>query len=397
LRVVYLLTVIWFLGSVAAAGEVSEALRDLKSDDWFVRRSAQARLEKLVHRYGDALYEAFRKERDPDTKVRLLRLLTAAEYVSPEARKEFAAIASQLMTVETERIESAAVKIMGLLQAPKRPFRSIRGFLTRFFGDKKPIRVGVTVVKTELLGDETLKVTLLIRNESRCAGWAPILTVNATGKLAQKLQTSSSLKPAVVRQGGCRHRVPMLFPYIWLKPQQTARIVLTGKPPVGRVTLTVDETPPIPPLVRFARLPAKVFPVAKVSATLETKPLFIVPPPEGKYPNYLKLRVAGPRTVHPQQDFSLLFTAHVKWRWYLKEFQEHPLIVFVREGNSLKKVCVVKKPVVNESASLLIWSVRIKAPRKPGTYVYQALVGGALSTYESGIGMWTPRHIVEVR
>ena len=395
LKTVFLLAVICFLGGVAAEDEVSEALRDLRSDDWFVRRSAQTRLERLARRCGDAIYEAFQKEKDPDTKARLLRILTAAEYVSPEARKEFAAITNQLMTTETERIEAAAVKIMGLLQAPRRPFRNIRGFLARFFGDKKPIRVGVTVVRAELSGDETLIVTLLIRNESCHAGWAPILSINATGRLAEKLQTASFLKPEVVCQNGERHRVPMLFPYVWLKPRQTVRLVLTGKPPVGQITFTVDEVSQDPPLVRLARLPAKVFPVAKVSATLKTEPLFIAPPPEGRYPDYLKLRVAGPRTVRPKQDFSLLFTAQVKWRWYLRRLRDCSLVVFVRKRNSLEKVCVVEKPVVNRNALLVMWAVRIKAPRKHGIYAYQAVVGKTLSGYEGG--MWTPRHIVEVR
>ncbi|RKY16113.1 MAG: hypothetical protein DRP63_06025 [Planctomycetota bacterium] len=325
----------------------------------------------------------------------MLRILTAAEYVSPEARKEFAAITSQLMTAETERIEAAAVKIMGLLQAPRHPLRSIRGFLARFFADKKPIRVGATVVRTELSGDETLIVTLLIRNESCHAGWAPIFTINATGKLAEKLQTSSSLKPEVICQNGDRHRVPMLFPYIWLEPRQTVRVVLTGNPPVGQITFTVDEVSPDPPLVRLARLPAEVFPLAKVSVTLKTEPPFIPPPPEGRYSDYLKLRAAGPRIVRPEQDFSLLLTAQVRWRWCLKQFRNCSLVVFVRKRNGLEKVCVVEKPIVNGNTLLLMWSVRIKAPRKHGTYVYQALVGKTLSSYEGG--MWTPRHIVEVR
>jgi len=394
LRAAFLLTVIWLLGSAVAGGEVSDALRELKSDNWFVRRSAQAHLRKLVRRYGDALYEAFQKERDPDTKVRLLRLLTAAEYVSPEARREFAAIAKQLMTAETERIEVAAANILALLKEPRRPFRSIRGFLVRFFSDRKPICVGVTLIKAELSGGETLSVTVLLKNESHYAGWAPLFTVSATGKLAEKLQTSSSLKPEVVCQNGSRHRVPVLFPYIWLKPQQTVRVVLTGKPPVGQVALTADE-PSDPPLVEIARLPAKVFPVAKVSVTLKNEPLFVPPPPEGKYPDYLKLRVVGPRTARPEQDFSLIFTAQARWRWHLRHFRDCSLIVFVKEKRSLKKVCVVEKPVVNRSASLLIWSVRIKAPQKPGTYTYQALVGKTLKIHEGG--MWTPRHIVVVR
>jgi len=395
LRKAILLVVLYAACGVAGGGEVADALRELKSDSWFVRRSAEARLKRLVRRYGDAIYEAFQKEKDPDTKVRLLRLLIAAEYVSPAARREYAAIARQLMTAETKRIETAVNKILALLQQPSRPFRSVRGFLARFFGGSKPIRVGVTLAKTELLGDETLNVTVLIRNESRHSGWAPIVGINAVGKLAEELRTSSSLKPMVVCEDGSRHRVPALFPYIWLKPQQTVRVLLTGKPPVGWVTLTADEASPVPLLVRLANLPDEVFPFAKVSTSLKTEPFFVPPPPEGRYHDYVKLRVAGPRTVRPEQDFSLLFTAQVRWRWYLRRFRDCSLVVFVRKGKALKKVCVAEKPVVNEGALLLMWSVRIKAPRKTGIYAYQALLGKTEGTHEDG--MWTPRHIVEVR
>jgi len=395
LRKAILQVVVCVLCGVAVGGEVADALRELKSDDWFARRLAQARLKRLARRYGDAIYEAFQKEKDPDTKVRLLRLLTAAEYVSPAARREFAAITRQLMTAETERIQTAANRILALLQESKRPFRSIRGFLARFFAGNKPIRVGVRVVKTELLGGETLNVTVLLKNESRHSGWAPIVSINAVGRLTEKLRTSCSLKPEVICQNGRRHRVPALSPYIWLKPQQTVRVLLTGKPPVGWVTLAVDEVSPVPPLVSLVRLSTEDFPFAKVSVSLKTEPLFVPPPPEGRYHDYLKLRIAGPRTVRPEQDFSLLFTARVRWRWYLRRFRNCSLVVFVRNGNTLRKVCVAEKPVVNRNALLLMWSVRIKAPRKRGTYAYQALLGKTIGTYEGG--MWAPRHTVEVR
>lgn len=379
--------------AVLAGEEIDCLIRNLKSEEWRKRIAAERRLKERVTEDGDTIYEVYLKEDDPDTKVRLLRILYSGKYVVPEIREKFGALARDLKTDEPERIVRAAKKLLLLEnKLQKRPMSSLSGFLRLFFKKYKPITVDVVLESVSVTGPETLKAVLRLTNKSPYAGWTPLISLEASGKFASQ-SSCSYLKPFSLSDGRrLPPSLPSLFPYLWLKPHQSISIVLSGSPPWGSVSFRLFRNSSLGVLLQ--KTSPQIFPHATLNFKSGIQKLFVMPPPDGTYSSsYISaMKMVAPVSTKPEAKISVVLIAHLKYECYRDEFKTSPLILYLFGQGSVRELCVVKKPsLLKGEKRVLVWAGRIVMPRKTGSYHIQGLLRAGDSNW------WTPRIKIEVK
>ena len=390
-------TFVWVAGLVLALlaeHPVERLLRALRSDNWAERTAAQAQLAKLAHKYGDAIYEAYRREKDPDTRVRLLRALLAADYVCPKARRRFKNLTANLKSEDPEKVTDAA-RHLAAMWKENRPLATIRGFLRRFFKEQKSIKVACTIKEVKVAGPETLRVELLLTNRSPHPGWAPLVELVTTGTFLKKIKRPSFLRPCAIKSEKTHRPLPplmrTLFPFLWLAPNQSVCLILQGPPSEGHLSFCLREAVPLGLLVKL--LSPNNFPLPKPTLEDEKQEVFVPPPPEGRLPSSVKMEVVAPKTAKPNSRISITFIARSKYSLWLEALAESPLRLILLTRNGARQFQTLENPVVKKGAFVTVWSLRLKVPQTHARYQFQ----GLFYPDSGGQAYWTPRVTLEVK